>query len=100
MVARLDLQGLSAAMSTASGGWCARAWKGVQGLRRGYQSEMLERRTGVEKRGPCSAGMVGNSSQGVSLVLVEESSSARLRQWGERSSSVKVPNVIEKVRKC
>jgi hypothetical protein len=71
----------------------------VQGRRKRYQSAMLGRRTRVEKRGPSGAGMVGHGRLGVSLVLAEELSSARFRWWGDRSSSVKWPNVIEKVRK-
>jgi hypothetical protein len=60
---------------------------------------MLERRTQAEKPGVYGVVMVGDGKQRVSPVLVEESSSATLRQWGERSSSVKWPNVIENVQK-
>jgi hypothetical protein len=56
---------------------------------------MIGKQTRVEKRGLCGAGMVGDGRHGVSLVLTEESSSAKLRRPGEQSSSVKWPDVIE-----
>jgi hypothetical protein len=49
---------------------------------KGDQSALLGRRTRVDKRGPCDAGTVCDSGQAESLVLVEESSSAKSRCYG------------------